>query len=138
MKQQHKCNSFTKKALSHCIPHHSLVPRPEDWEQGYPLSIQRLRSGYDNLCILQEHVALWSGKRLVVYAISQEKTMVRVAGKRSTPFLNEGVLKASLNKGLLCPSPFQVRLQLRPKLLSCMNSMCTLLKRTRFTSEHFR
>ena len=31
---------------------------------------------------LQEHVALWSGKRFVVYAISQEKTIVRVAGKR--------------------------------------------------------
>ena len=30
---------------------------------------------------LQEHVALWSGKKFVVYNVSQEKTLVRVAGK---------------------------------------------------------
>ena len=38
----------------------------------------------------------------------------------------------------LTPPPLQVRLPLRLKLPPCTSSMCTLLKRIRFTSEHAR
>ncbi len=40
---------------------------------------------------MQEYVAVWSGRKMVVYGISQDKSLVRVAGETSSKFsLNFG------------------------------------------------